>query len=302
MKFRFVTLFVLSSLAAVSQDAKALFQRGIEKLQQSGTLAQSGKFGPANELMQEATADMDRAVSLAPDQLDLRLMRGMSYGHFPPFLNKGAIAREDLEIATRHPQFAALAKERRARVFLVLGMVQTNTGNAAGAAQSFQAAIDADPESETATNARARLKTPVSARPDRFAKVPTDTSPLIAAASITYPNARPGQMPAGMDTIMKWLDGYPGLLGKHMVASVDHPGMYIIFTWWKGKQALNDWFYGDLHQGWMRQRGQAMSGATKVAADEIPSQVAMEVFAGLPGGVQVNGGFIPRDLFAAQPR
>ena len=98
---------------------------------------------------------------------------------------------------------------------------------------------------------------------------------------------------------MKQLEGYPGLLGKHMVASIDHPGMFIIFTWWKNKQALNNWFYGDLHQGWMRQRGRAMSGETSVAAGEMPSQVAMEVFAGLPGGVQINGGFILAEIFAA---
>jgi len=109
-------------------------------------------------------------------------------------------------------------------------------------------------------------------------------------------------MPASIERIIKQLDGYPGLLGKHVVASLDHPGMFIIFTWWKNKQALNDWFYGDLHQGWMRQRGRTMSGETSSASGEMPSQVAMEVFAGLPGGVQINGGFIPGELFSAGQR
>ena len=71
---------------------------------------------------------------------------------------------------------------------------------------------------------------------------------------------------------------------------------------WKNKQALNDWFYGDLHQGWMRQRGRMMSGETSAESGEMLSQVAMEVFAGLPSGVQINGGFIPGELVSAGQR
>ena len=204
----------------------------------------------------------------------------------------------------RHPQFVALANEKRARAYLALGIVYVNSNDIGRAAQSFLAAIDADPDSPAAKDARDRMKNLASSevkvgsqvRPDRFPLVSPDTSPLIAAASITFPNARRGQLPASMERIIKQLDGYPGLLGKHMVASFDHPGMFIIFTWWHNKKALNDWFYGDLHQAWMRERGEAISGRIK-AIDEVPSQVAMEVFAGLRGGVQINGGFIPRELF-----
>ncbi|MEJ7605472.1 MAG: antibiotic biosynthesis monooxygenase [Bryobacteraceae bacterium] len=193
----------------------------------------------------------------------------MMYGSMPPFLNKTATAREDLEFAVGHAEFNKLAQDRRDRVLALLERLR-GTG--------------------------------ASARPDRFPKVPAEASPLIAAASITYPDATAGRMPTSIDRIIRQLDGYPGLLGKHVAASLDHPGMFIIFTWWKNKQALNDWFYGDLHQGWMRQRGSAMSGETSYAPGEMPSQVAMEIFAGLPGGVQVNGGFIPGELFSARQR
>jgi heme-degrading monooxygenase HmoA len=255
--------------AFAQDDAKALFQQGIEKLKRSGPSAQQGKFAEANALMQDGMAEMDRAVSLASDRLELRLMRGMAYGSMPPFLNKTATAREDLEIAVGHPEFNNLPQDRRDRAMALLGLLRE-----AG----------------------------VAARPDRFPKVPAEASPLIAAASITYSDATTGRAPASVERIMKQLDGYPGLLGKHMVASIDHPGMFIIFTWWKNKQALNDWFYGDLHQGWMRQRGRVISGETSVASGEMPSQVAMEVFAGLPGGVQINGGFIPGEIFVAGRR
>jgi heme-degrading monooxygenase HmoA len=252
--------------AFAQDDARALFQQGVDKLMRSGPLAQHGKFAEANALMQDGMAEMDRAMSLDPDRLELRLMRGMAYGSMPPFLNKTATARKDLEIAVGHPEFHNLPQDRRDRVLGLLGRLRE-----AG----------------------------VSARPDRFPQVPAEASPLIAAASITYSHATTGRAPASVERIMNKLDGYPGLLGKHMVASLDHPGMFIIFTWWKNKQALNDWFYGDLHQGWMRERGRAMSGETDVAPGEMPSQVAMEVFAGLPSGVQINGGFVPGQIFAA---
>ena len=264
---KLVALTLLGMMGALAQDdGKALFQQGVDKLQRSGPLAQQGKFAEANALMQEGMAEMDRAVSLAPDRLELRIMRGLVYGSMPPFLNKTATAREDLEFAVGHPEFNNLAQNSRDRVLALLGRLR---------------------------------ETGASARPDRFPKVPADASPLIAAASITYSDATAARMPASIERIIRQLEGYPGLLGKHVVASLDHPGMFIIFTWWKNKQALNDWFYGDLHQGWMRQRGSVMSGETSVASGEMPSQVAMEVFAGLPGGVQINGGFIPSAIFAA---
>ena len=264
---KLVAVTLVAMLGAFAQDdARALFQQGLDTLKRSGPLAQQGKFAEANALMQDGMAQMDRAVSLGPDSLELRLMRGMTYGSMPPFLNKTATAREDLEFAVGHPEFNNLAQNSRDRVLALLGRLR---------------------------------ETDASARPDRFPKVPADASPLIAAASITYSDATVVRMPASLERIIRQLDGYPGLLGKHMVASIDHPGMFIIFTWWKNKQALNDWFYGDLHQAWMRERGRAMSGETRVAAGEMPSQVAMEVFAGLPGGVQINGGFIPREVFAA---
>jgi heme-degrading monooxygenase HmoA len=267
---KLVAVTLVAVMSALAQDeGKALFQHGVDKLQRSGSLAQQGKFAEANVLMQEGMAEMDRAVSLVPERLELRMMRGMVYGSMPPFLNKTGTAREDLEFAVGHPEFNNLAQDRRDRVLALLGRLR---------------------------------ETGASAKPDRFPKVPAEASPLIAAASITYSDATAVRMPASIERIIKQLDGYPGLLGKHVVASLDHPGMFIIFTWWKNKQALNDWFYGDLHQGWMRQRGRVMAGDTSSTSGEIPSQVAMEVFAGLPGGVQINGGFIPSELFSARQR
>lgn len=260
-----MNLILVAVMFLAADNARELFERGAAKMAESGKLAQDGKFGQATELMQAAMADFDSAVAMEPDTIELRAKRGVMYGSFPPYLNKSDVARADLEWVAQHATFGSLTEAQRQRV---LGMI-------------------------------ARLRS--TEKPDRFAGVPKETSPVIAAASISFkPSLQPGGgYPEYFANMVKQLENYPGLLGKHVVASVDHPGMFIVFTWWKDKQALNAWFYGDLHQGWMRSRGDAMSGKRAVGAEEVPSQVAMEVFAGLPGGVQVNGGFIPRELFGA---
>ena len=70
--------------------------------------------------------------------------------------------------------------------------------------------------------------------------------------------------------------------------------MFIVFTWWTNKQALNGFYYSDTHQGWIRGRALAITGQRSVAPQDIPSQVAIEVLAGLPGGMQLGNGLVPR--------
>lgn len=267
MRFFVVSLLAVATAAAqdTSQDkeaaALAKFQAAAAKMMEAGALAQQGKFGPANELMAAAADEIDAAVESVPGSLKLRAQRGVMYGSFPPFLGKAEIARKDLDLVHAHPQYSSLKPEIREKV--------------------------------------EQLLKPVSGPADRFPGISADLSPLIAAASITWPaGAGPG-MPKSMTTILSQLDGYPGLIARHVVASVDHPGMYIIFTWWRNKKDLNAWFYGDLHQRWMRQRGDAMNQKVAVLDAEMPSQVAMEVFAGMPGGIQINGGFVPKAALGA---
>jgi heme-degrading monooxygenase HmoA len=274
MRSRFVAI-VLFGLAVLtpkllaaqnsdSDNPQALMQVGQAKLACVGALAQQGQFGPANELLQSAMADMDRAIALAPGDIDLRLARGIAYGLFPSYLNKGDVARADLEIAARDP--------------------------------TFQASTDAQHTRATQILERLRGAGGAHAHPDRFPNIAADASPIIAAASVTFANVEPGHTPAWLGYVMKGVESVPGLLGTHVVASLDHQGMFIIFTWWKSKQALNDFYYSDIHQGWMTGRGQGMTGTRKPEPQDIPSQVGIEVFTSLPGGTRMNGGFIPPDL------
>ena len=120
---------------------------------------------------------------------------------------------------------------------------------------------------------------------------------MIIAASFTLPPGAPGSVPDWVEATVSALKGVPGLLGTHALASVDHPGMFVVFTWWKNKKAVNDFFYGDLHQSWVRRRGLTITSGRAVATEQMPTQTAIEVFAGLCGGVQIGGGFIPKEVF-----
>ena len=93
------------------------------------------------------------------------------------------------------------------------------------------------------------------------------------------------------------LEPMPGLLGQSLATSVDTPGMSLLFTWWKDKQAVNDFYYSDFHQQLAGGRGQAITGGAAFQADQIPTQLGIEVLAPMSGGMQMGGGFIPRELF-----
>jgi heme-degrading monooxygenase HmoA len=143
----------------------------------------------------------------------------------------------------------------------------------------------------------ARRLAALTGHPDRFPSVAEQTSPIIVAASFTVPPGAPGSVPDWVESTVRSIKGSRGLLGTHAVGSVDHPGMFIVFTWWKDKKAVDDFFYGGLHQSWMRERGLAMTSGRAVPAEQMPSQTAIEIFAGLPGGTQIGGGFIPKAVF-----
>src|SRR5262249_115673 len=118
------------ALAQDPNNPTALVYLGQAQLGRVGVLAMQGKFADSAELTQSAMATMDRAVSLAPDNLDIRFARGSSYGPLPAYLYKADIARDDLEAVARHPQFQTLPKDRRARTFQLLGIVYTNLKDA----------------------------------------------------------------------------------------------------------------------------------------------------------------------------
>jgi heme-degrading monooxygenase HmoA len=105
-----------------------------------------------------------------------------------------------------------------------------------------------------------------------------------------------------MKQTMTALQQFSGLLGQRLATSVDTPGMFLLFTWWKDKQSVNDFYYSDLHQQLAGTRGQALTNGTTFQVNQMPTQLGIEVLAPLPGGMQMGGGFIPKELFQQLPR
>ncbi len=245
------------ALASSPADAHALAYRGEARVMR-GVLALPMSFETASAFFETGISDMDRAVSVAPTDLAVRVARGLTYVEFPDFYKKRAIARQDLEIAVAHPEYSLLPDELRTRI------------------------------------ERALKRTADSAQ-DRLNQVPATVSPIMVVASVTLERVRPSQRPTWMKDIVDALYQSRGVLGVHTATSFEHPGMYLIFSWWQNKESLNDFYYGDSHQTWIRQGGPQVT-TSDVAP--VPTQVGIELFAPLADGVRAGGQFTPKGAMA----
>jgi tetratricopeptide (TPR) repeat protein len=299
---------------AVQLDAKDPIARsylGLTRMELSGWFARKGSFGPSGELTTSACADLDAAVALGPDNIQVRLSRGASYAEFPSFLNKGALARGDLEVVVHHPKFAVQSNDLRARAHYTLGRVYAAGGESEKARASWQAAVAASPQSREGQAAQVelgKLAAPVVAAdvmgrrmPDRFPKISLDTTPIIVSATVTFPNHRGDwkreSLPDSMKSFLAKLEKQPGLLGVHALSSIDNQGMLVILTWWENKKALNDWFYSETHRGIISQFYGSSQPASGPVGSTTPTggmgQVGIELFTALPGGMVFGGGLTP---------
>jgi tetratricopeptide (TPR) repeat protein len=299
---------------AVELDAKDPIVRmylGLTRMELSGWFARKGDFGPSGELTTMACADLDAAVALGPDNLQVRMSRGASYAEFPSFLNKGALARADLEAVVNHPKFAVQSGDLRAHAYYTLGRVYAASGESEKARASWAAAVAASPQSrdgQAAQRELEKLAAPVVAAdaagrrmPDRFPKISLETSPIIVSASVTFPEHRGDwerkSLPESMKLFLAKLEKQPGLLGVHALSSIDNRGMLVILTWWENKKALNDWFYSETHQGIIGEfYGKAQPEAGPVGSGTPTGgmgQVGIELFTPLPGGMVFGGGLTP---------
>jgi hypothetical protein len=139
---------------------------------------------------------MDHAIEAAPDNIEFHARRGVAYSFQSYLPGKAETAMEDLRYVSGHPRFGELSVDLRQQV----------AGRLAA----------------------------LTSHPDRFPLIPEHTSPLIVVASFTVPLRAGGSVPAWVEATTSALKGNPGLLGMHATESVDHPGMFILFTWWNG--------------------------------------------------------------------
>ncbi len=294
-----------------SASGLALGFRGAAKLERSGLLARQGDFGPAGKLMADAGLDMDAAVHLSPANWQVRMLRGMSYAQFPNFMGKGPTAAEDLEALIANPEFAKQPGPVRAAAHFQLGHVSVDLGQPDRARAAWLNSVSAAPDSTDGKAAKAALSklgagdsahdSAGHPMPDRFPQLRDDVAPVIVSASFTLPGhnftADDSTWHPRMLEFMKALAHQPGLTSMHRLVSLDHPGMLVILTWWKDKKALNDWFYSRGHQDiiqWIYGRGGEAQAQPTSSQTSQASQIAMELFTTLPGGMQFGGGIGPK--------
>jgi len=123
--------------------------------------------------------------------------------------------------------------------------------------------------------------------------------------------------PGGAPDLVASLKATPGVLGVDAGQMASRK--QVIFAWFENKQAVLNWFYSDAHQTVMRMYTPGASSGRKPLADiadgsgpilaiasltmadkgqvagvQLPvSQIAIELYAPLPGGLAIGGRFAP---------
>ena len=122
-----------------------------------------------------------------------------------------------------------------------------------------------------------------------------------------------GQGPAGFPDLVSGLKATPGCLGVETARTSS--GKQVIFAWFENKTAVLNWYYSDMHQTTMRMFGNppARTPMPDVPDDGTPimaiasltmappggegsmpfSQLAIELYRPLPGGIALGGRFAP---------
>lgn len=122
---------------------------------------------------------------------------------------------------------------------------------------------------------------------------------------------------AGLPDLVGMLKATPGVLGVDAARTVS--GKQVIFAWFENKKAALNWYYSDGHQALMKTFASGgnpgrkpmadvpddgrpilaiasltMNNTPQVSGVQLPvSQIAIELYAPLPGGLAAGGRFAP---------
>jgi hypothetical protein len=142
---------------------------------------------------------------------------------------------------------------------------------------------------------------------------------LAFSPAIIAGQARPPQPPPGFPDLVGALKSTPGCVGVEVARTGS--GKQVIFAWFEDKKAALNWYYSDTHQAAMKQFfpqsqepskrtpmkdvpddvGPVLAIASLTLADKAPgdittlpiSQIAIELYRPLPGGIALGGRFAP---------
>ena len=102
--------------------------------------------------------EMDKAVDLAPDNVTVRLTRGINSVHLPSMFKRIGTAEKDFYYLVNMPSFQKLDPGLRSTIYYWSGMAYKQDDQTDKAKEFFKKAVETAPGSENANNASQELK------------------------------------------------------------------------------------------------------------------------------------------------
>jgi hypothetical protein len=138
---------------------------------------------------------------------------------------------------------------------------------------------------------------------------------LFLTASAPARAQQRGPQDLGFPDVVAGLKATPGCLGVEVARTP--AGKNLVFAWFENKEAALKWYYSDMHQGAMNKffpgdrrkplafvegDGPILTIASVTVTDKPAvgghpiSQIAIELYRPLPGGIAVGGRFAPESM------
>ena len=108
--------------------------------------------------LRKGAAELDQAVGLAPDNMMVRMFRGMNALAAPGFLGRLSTALEDFIVLLKHPAFDEQSKELKVSIYYYAGVAHKRADDYDKARELFKKAISILPESDFAKRSQVELK------------------------------------------------------------------------------------------------------------------------------------------------
>jgi len=139
------------------RNAAAMVYLGSLKTQ----LANASQDNPtaALEYLQEGFTLMDKAVLAAPENAEIRFLRGFNSTQIPDMFGRLAVALEDFQALDGliAKNASCLPKDQQGMAYFYMGETLLKTGERAAAEKAFRRVVEIDPKSPFAENALKRL-------------------------------------------------------------------------------------------------------------------------------------------------
>ena len=102
--------------------------------------------------------EMDKAVELAPDVIEVRIVRGINSTQLPSMFRRNPIAMRDFATLLARPDFPHLDPGLQSTIYYWAGVASDQDNQPDKARELFRKAAECAPGSGTAERAKAKLK------------------------------------------------------------------------------------------------------------------------------------------------